>query len=177
LERSPLFHGRKCSFEAFRVPRKSQFRSSEQNRQNSAKFLAAAVCFEMFTLPRNGLEWNSESLLLFLFTEWNSELFLLPLKGSEGNFKSLLLFCSTERNSELLSLPLKDSEGNSRSLVKSLFHETEFPSCFVFRGKARNRIPRVFCSAESVLRIRDVYPGSRILIFTHPGSRIPERQG
>jgi hypothetical protein len=26
-----------------------------------------------------------------------------------------------------------------------------------------------------VLRIRDVYPGSRILIFTHPGSRIPER--
>jgi hypothetical protein len=24
------------------------------------------------------------------------------------------------------------------------------------------------------LRIRDVYPGSRILIFTHPGSRIPD---
>ncbi len=26
---------------------------------------------------------------------------------------------------------------------------------------------------KPVLRIRDVYPGSRILIFTHPGSRIP----
>jgi hypothetical protein len=25
-----------------------------------------------------------------------------------------------------------------------------------------------------VLRIRDVYPGSRILIFTYPGSRIPD---
>jgi hypothetical protein len=25
-----------------------------------------------------------------------------------------------------------------------------------------------------VLRIRDVYPGSRILIFAHPGSRIPD---
>jgi hypothetical protein len=25
----------------------------------------------------------------------------------------------------------------------------------------------------AVLLIRDVYPGSRILIFTHPGSRIP----
>jgi hypothetical protein len=25
-----------------------------------------------------------------------------------------------------------------------------------------------------VLRFRDVYPGSRILIFTHPGSRIPD---
>ena len=27
---------------------------------------------------------------------------------------------------------------------------------------------------DPVLRIRDVYPGSRILIFTHPGSRIPD---
>ncbi len=27
---------------------------------------------------------------------------------------------------------------------------------------------------ESVLRIRDVYPGSRILIFTHPVSRISD---
>ncbi len=26
----------------------------------------------------------------------------------------------------------------------------------------------------AVWRIRDVYPGSRILIFTHPGSRIPD---
>jgi hypothetical protein len=26
----------------------------------------------------------------------------------------------------------------------------------------------------AVLRIRDVYPGSRILIFIHPGSRIPD---
>jgi hypothetical protein len=25
---------------------------------------------------------------------------------------------------------------------------------------------------RAVLRIRDVYPGSQILIFTHPGSRI-----
>jgi hypothetical protein len=28
--------------------------------------------------------------------------------------------------------------------------------------------------AIPVLRIRDAYPGSRILIFTHPGSRIPD---
>jgi hypothetical protein len=27
---------------------------------------------------------------------------------------------------------------------------------------------------KAVWRIRDVYPGSRILIFTHPGSRIPD---
>ncbi len=29
-------------------------------------------------------------------------------------------------------------------------------------------------SKKTVLRIRDVYPGSRILIFTHPGSRISD---
>jgi hypothetical protein len=28
---------------------------------------------------------------------------------------------------------------------------------------------------DAVLRIRDVYPGSRILIFTHPGSRIQKQ--
>jgi hypothetical protein len=28
---------------------------------------------------------------------------------------------------------------------------------------------------KSVLRILDVYPGSRILIFTHPGSRIQKQ--
>jgi hypothetical protein len=32
----------------------------------------------------------------------------------------------------------------------------------------------VQCLCEPVLRIRDVYPGSRILIFTHPGSRISD---
>jgi hypothetical protein len=29
---------------------------------------------------------------------------------------------------------------------------------------------------RAVLRIRDVYPVSRILIFTHPGSRIQKQQ-
>ncbi len=29
---------------------------------------------------------------------------------------------------------------------------------------------------NAVWRIRDVYPGSRILIFTHPGSRIQKQQ-
>ncbi len=40
---------------------------------------------------------------------------------------------------------------------------------FVVRmSKVRMYVP------VSVLRIRDVYPGSRILIFTHPGSRISD---
>jgi hypothetical protein len=36
----------------------------------------------------------------------------------------------------------------------------------------RLRIRELFV-LKTVWRIRDVYPGSRILIFTHPGSRIP----
>jgi hypothetical protein len=33
----------------------------------------------------------------------------------------------------------------------------------------------VLSALKSVLRIRDVYPGSRILIFIHPGSKNRER--
>jgi hypothetical protein len=33
-----------------------------------------------------------------------------------------------------------------------------------------------YATLPAVLRIRDVYPGSRILIFTHPGSRIQKQQ-
>ncbi len=40
------------------------------------------------------------------------------------------------------------------------------------KHQERIRISATF--KKAVLRIRDVYPGSRILIFTHPGSRIPD---
>jgi hypothetical protein len=44
-----------------------------------------------------------------------------------------------------------------------------------FANKEDNRASLChFRSLMAVLRIRDVYPGSRILIFTHPGSRIPD---
>ncbi len=35
-------------------------------------------------------------------------------------------------------------------------------------------VPGISERWQPVLRIRDVYPGSRILIFTHPGSRISD---
>jgi hypothetical protein len=38
----------------------------------------------------------------------------------------------------------------------------------------KKRCQSVKLLKKSVLRIRDVYPGSRILIFTHPGSLIPD---
>jgi hypothetical protein len=49
---------------------------------------------------------------------------------------------STERNSELFSLPLKDSEGNSDSMLLFLYPRKGILSCFLFRGRVRNGIPR-----------------------------------
>jgi hypothetical protein len=43
----------------------------------------------------------------------------------------------------------------------------------VCSSRLARQIPKL-CQFQPVLRIRDVYPGSRILIFTHPGSRIPD---
>ncbi len=45
------------------------------------------------------------------------------------------------------------------------------------RPHTRNDYYNLNClgKKKAVLRIRDVYPGSRILIFTHPGSRIQKQ--
>jgi hypothetical protein len=118
---------------------------------------AAAFYPELFTLPRNGSERNSGSLLLFL------------LHGTE--FRAV--FSSTERfgrEFREFALPRNDSERNSESLLLFLLHGTEFwvvfssaegfgmefrgfasifglrdgiPSCFLFRGRVRNGIPRI----------------------------------
>ncbi len=49
--------------------------------------------------------------------------------------------------------------------------EEVFPGvCFVYYKNYGSRL------SQTVLRIRDAYPGSRILIFIHPGSRIQQQQ-
>ncbi len=112
---------------------------------------------ELFSLPLKGLEGISESLLF---------------RGMIRNeiLRVCSYFCSTERNSKLFSLPRKGLEGNSESLLLFQFHGTEFrvvfssaegfgmefrgftsifglrdgiPSCFLFRGRVRNGIPRI----------------------------------
>jgi hypothetical protein len=50
------------------------------------------------------------------------------------------------------------------------------PTATVYTNKYKYIESIVITTAKSVLRIRDVYPGSRILIFTHPGSRIQKQQ-
>ncbi len=50
--------------------------------------------------------------------------------------------------------------------------------CPQFQAENKLEVFQVFQAhiCLAVLRIRDVYPGSRILIFTHPGSRIQKQQ-
>ena len=104
---------------------------------------ASTFYSDYFSLPRNGSERNSESLLLFLFhgTEfrvvfssaeefgrkfWELASSLVPWNGIHSCFlfrwrvwkaflRVCLYICSTERNSELFSLPRKGSERNSES--------------------------------------------------------------
>ncbi len=70
---------------------------------------------ELFSLPQNGLEQQSESLLLFLF---HGTEFWLVFSSSEGF-----------------------SERNSESCFYFLFHRTEFR---LFHGRVRNWNPKVF---------------------------------
>ena len=107
-------------------------------------------CF--FSLPRNGSERNSESLLPFL------------LHGTE--FRAVL--SSTERfgrEFREFALPRNDSERNSESLLLFLFHGTEFRVVsssaegfgtefreFLFRGTVGIPSEITICSVNSVFR-------------------------
>ena len=112
------------------------------------KFWAAKFCVEQVSLPRNGSERNSNSLLTYFSTVRNSELFSLPLKDSEGNYESILLFLYP--HFELFSLPLKCSEGNSESLLLFLFNGTEFRVVFSTAEGFGTEFRKAFCSAEQL---------------------------
>jgi hypothetical protein len=49
------------------------------------------TCLELLSPPRNGPELIPCVCLYFCSTEWNSELFSLPRNGSEGNSERLLI--------------------------------------------------------------------------------------
>jgi hypothetical protein len=64
------------------------------------------------------------------------------------------------------------------SLLCGLRGGTSPPASPHFGGRGGGGGDEDFCKESAmictVLRIREVYPGSRILIFTHPGSRISD---
>jgi hypothetical protein len=101
------------------------------------EILGCRVLLWVVSLPRNGSERNSQSLLQFLLhgTEQNSELFYLLLKGSEGNSDRLLLFLFNETEFRVVFSSTEGFERNSES-----FCSGEQPE---FRGN--NHLFRLFC--------------------------------
>jgi len=140
---------------------------------------AAAFCPELFSLPRNGSEQNSESLLLFLLhgTEFRAVFssterfgrefreFALPQNDSERNSESLLLFLLHGTEFRVVFLPLKGSEWNSEGSLLFLVYGTEFRVVFssaegfgtefrefLFRGTVGIPSEITICSVNSVFR-------------------------
>jgi hypothetical protein len=69
---------------------------------------------EQVSLPRNGSERNSDSLLLYLFHGTEFRDIFSSAEGFGREFwEYASIFVSSERNSELFSLPRKGSERNS----------------------------------------------------------------
>jgi hypothetical protein len=66
-------------------------------------------------------------------------------------------------------LSLAEATSSSSTLLVSMLSEAVSVPKEEAIGRAWAKTFR-----EPVWRIRDVYPGSRILIFTHPGSQIPD---
>jgi hypothetical protein len=114
------------------------------------KYSAVTFFSELVSLPRNGSERHSERILkFFCCSERNSELCSLPRNGSERNGNG------TERNSENLHIfwfhgpefrvVFSSAEGFGTDLWEfaSIFvPRNGIPSCFLFRGRVRNGIPR-----------------------------------
>ncbi len=113
---------------------------------------------------------------MFLFASWRS-----PTKRAASGSGSLptchrfgtvvqskvhppVPLCYTNRLT--LSPAVRVRQVISHCLIVLLFSETN-SSCIGLY------LPLWSIALKTVLRIRDVNPGSRILSFTHPGSRIP----
>jgi hypothetical protein len=144
----------------FSVPQKSSFLTLV------LKFWAAEFCVHQVSLPRNGSEQNSDSLLLYFFHGTEFRVVFSSAEGFGREFwEYASIFGSTERNSKLFSLPLKCSEGNSESSLLFLFNGTEFRVVFssaegfgtefrgfLFRGTAKIVLEITICSVYAVFR-------------------------
>ncbi len=121
-------------------------------------------CSKQVSLPLNGSERNSDSLLIYLFHGTEIRVVFSSAEGFGREFREYAsTFVSTERNCELFSLPLKCLEGNSESLLLVLLNGTEFRVVFssaegfgtefrgfLFRGTAGIPSELTICSVYSV---------------------------
>jgi hypothetical protein len=81
--------------------------------------------------------------------------------------------CVTILFKNLRNIKIREKFASDIQLLTELSQamRSEVPHVHIFQSFIC--IFRCFVMVKAVLRIRDVHPGSRILIFIHPGSRIP----
>ncbi len=112
---------------------------------------ASTFYSEWFSLPQNGSERNSKSLLLFLFHGTEFQVVFSSVEEFWMNSESLLLFLFHGTEFRVVFSSVEEFGMKFREFASILVLRNGIPSCFLFRGRVRNGIPRVcfyFCSME-----------------------------
>jgi hypothetical protein len=105
---------------------------------------------------RRGLS-SSFLLRFFFYTKRNSELFSLPRNGWEQNSESLLLFLFHGTEFRVVFSSAKGFGREFREYASIFVPRNGIPSCFLFRGRVRNGIPQVSVPRNSRNSVRNKY--------------------
>ncbi len=74
-----------------------------------------------------------------------------------------------------MSKPSADHTAERHAFPRKSKLSANYPAkVSVYHGMSKSHFLKAYHYFHTVLRIRDVYPGSRIWVFSHPGSRIPD---
>ncbi len=90
----------------------------------------AEFCYELFFLPWNGSELNSESLFLFLFQGTKFQVVFSSAKGFWREFQELASIFYHRTEFRVVFSSAKGFEGNSKNLLLFLFRGTKFRVVF-----------------------------------------------
>ncbi len=149
-----------CSRHSYGLYKNSQ--SEYCKRLQLPRFVPS--CFLFRGMVRNGI---LRVCFYFCSTERNSELFSLPLKGLEWNSESKLLFLCHGTEFRVVFSSAEEFGREFRDFASIFGLLNGILSCFLIRGRVRNGIPR-FCSAAGIppeITIYFVYSVFRGIIF------------
>ncbi len=121
----------------FSVPQKSSFLTL------FLKFWAAAFCVEQVSLLRNGSERNSDSLASIFFPRNGiPSCFLFRWRIRKGILRVCFYFCFDGTEFRVVFSSTEVFGRKFRDFSSVFVHRNGIPSCFLFRGRVRNGIPR-----------------------------------
>jgi hypothetical protein len=88
-------------------------------------------------------------------TERNSELFSLPLKDRKGILRLFFYFCIHGKEFRVVFSSAEVFGREFREFASILVQRNGIPSCFLFRGRVRNGIPRFSVPRNSRNSVRN----------------------